>query len=707
MKNKPKFDVQTLQNAYSSLCGLSIMITNQTDERLTEPSGLTGMVRLLLGFESQSAEDAITKIIEKVSGIPKPIVYETISGFKLLVAPINFHKQTGYYIIAGVWIEEGSKELIAERIYETIHPDEWEHWIRALDTVATYNKEHTGGILHQLETLADTISVLLEREQRENHSAYKLQLLNLTHLIDSKSPNWLKGVLGIFTRVMGLEFAGYASSIDEKGQFTIIETTGMPAEQSLSGASFFSGEGFLGQVGLSKQMGYWENADRDPRSYFFTMRGIKPKVIICYPIKYKGQLFGLLFGGDSSRTEISEEEADMGLLAAHQISSSIYHLDSEDAIERRSLRIKTFQELTQAFVAVQDREDFLQMFLESIQQQIHSSFICLLHHQPENDGMKIYTSPSASKEWYSVYAADAEAVYFGDGMPGFSMLRRPLQREWEGREVVEFPVASGQKLLGMVTIQFIDDRQYKEYAMFIQAICGFVVAKLVLAQQAAPLMNRDIIRLLQDSLLMWKPEAYHKGTRVKELAAGLLQELNRPSEEIEWIGQAGLLAEFDAELLTGYFGAAPLVMLLRQLQRYRSGQHEDIGESSYAFLGQVLLIVISYLEKGDMEWKEALPVPVNESILRSAEQFLHRQNSPEAARLPIENKERLTSREEEILGHLVQGMNNKEIAERLFISMHTVKNHITKIYEKLGVSGRAQAISQMYQTSISHTVKKQ
>ncbi|WP_379163720.1 LuxR C-terminal-related transcriptional regulator [Paenibacillus sp. sgz5001063] len=707
MKNKLKLDLQTLQNAYSSLCGLSIIITNHADERLTEPSGLTDMARLLLGFESKSAEDTIVRIIEKVSGIPKPIVYETASGFKLLVAPVNLDKQSGYYIIAGVCIEEGSKDLISARIYEMIDPRECERWIHALDSVATYNIEHTASILHQLETLADTISILLERERRENNTAYKLQLLNLTHLIDSKSPDWLKGVLGIFARVMGLEYAGYAGRIDEQGQFTIMETTGMPEEHSLTGASFFPGEGFLGRVALTKQMGYWENSNRDPRSYFFTMRGVQLKVLICYPIKYKDQFFGLLFGGDASRTEISEDEADMGLLAAHQISSSMYYLDGENVIERRSQRIKAFQELSQAFVAVQDWEDFLHMFLEFIQQQIHSTFICLLLHQPENDGMKIYTSLTAPNELYSGYAAEAENAYFGDGMPGFSMLHRPLEREWEGMDVVEYPLVSGQKLLGIVTIHYRDDRQHQEYDTFIQSMNSFIVAKSLVSQQAAPLMNIDIIHLLQDALFMWKPEAHQKAIQIKELAAGLLQELKRDPEEIELSAQAGLLFEFDKDLLAGYFGEAPLVILLRQLQMYRSGLDEDIGEISYALLGKVLLIVIMFLEKGYKEWKEALPIPVDESILSTAEQFLHTRSLSAAAQVPMENKESLTSREEDILSYLVQGMNNKQIAEKLFISTHTVKNHITKIYEKLGVTGRAQAISQMYQTSISRTMKKQ
>ncbi|MBN8595444.1 MAG: hypothetical protein J0M33_27075 [Anaerolineae bacterium] len=52
----------------------------------------------------------------------------------------------------------------------------------------------------------------------------------------------------------------------------------------------------------------------------------------------------------------------------------------------------------------------------------------------------------------------------------------------------------------------------------------------------------------------------------------------------------------------------------------------------------------------------------------------------------------LTEREREILMLIAQGDANKEIAARLFITVHTVKKHTTSIYEKLNVLSRTQAI---------------
>jgi ATP/maltotriose-dependent transcriptional regulator MalT len=51
----------------------------------------------------------------------------------------------------------------------------------------------------------------------------------------------------------------------------------------------------------------------------------------------------------------------------------------------------------------------------------------------------------------------------------------------------------------------------------------------------------------------------------------------------------------------------------------------------------------------------------------------------------------LSSREREVLELIGQGATNREIAERLFLSPHTVKDHTTALYRKLGVRNRAEA----------------
>lgn len=55
-------------------------------------------------------------------------------------------------------------------------------------------------------------------------------------------------------------------------------------------------------------------------------------------------------------------------------------------------------------------------------------------------------------------------------------------------------------------------------------------------------------------------------------------------------------------------------------------------------------------------------------------------------------EERLTEREIEVLQLIAQGMSNQEMAQKLYLSEKTVKNHLTNIFRKINVTDRTQAV---------------
>lgn len=63
----------------------------------------------------------------------------------------------------------------------------------------------------------------------------------------------------------------------------------------------------------------------------------------------------------------------------------------------------------------------------------------------------------------------------------------------------------------------------------------------------------------------------------------------------------------------------------------------------------------------------------------------------------------ISSREMEVFKLIIDGLSNRDISEKLFISEHTVKNHITRILQKLNVSDRLQAMAIIYQICIQES----
>ncbi len=82
--------------------------------------------------------------------------------------------------------------------------------------------------------------------------------------------------------------------------------------------------------------------------------------------------------------------------------------------------------------------------------------------------------------------------------------------------------------------------------------------------------------------------------------------------------------------------------------------------------------------------------PMTAQVARQVVEHFHR------IQKPASDVEKLTPREQEILGLLVKGYLYKEIGERLNISMPTVAMHLQHIYEKLHVQSRAQATAKYF-----------
>jgi DNA-binding NarL/FixJ family response regulator len=64
---------------------------------------------------------------------------------------------------------------------------------------------------------------------------------------------------------------------------------------------------------------------------------------------------------------------------------------------------------------------------------------------------------------------------------------------------------------------------------------------------------------------------------------------------------------------------------------------------------------------------------------------------PEGAKIAT-----LTAREREVIALIGEGLKNRQIAKRLFISETTVRHHLTSIFDKLGVADRLELVIYAY-----------
>ena len=131
----------------------------------------------------------------------------------------------------------------------------------------------------------------------------------------------------------------------------------------------------------------------------------------------------------------------------------------------------------------------------------------------------------------------------------------------------------------------------------------------------------------------------------------------------------------------------------------------DVTMAIRAEFPEARVIVLTTFER-DVEIQRALKAGARGYLLKSmsSQQMLEtirqvhegkRPVPPEIASQIAEHlsDEQLTSREIDVLRQVIEGNRNRDIAERLFVSEHTVKTHLKHILGKLGASDRTHAIT--------------
>jgi DNA-binding NarL/FixJ family response regulator len=110
------------------------------------------------------------------------------------------------------------------------------------------------------------------------------------------------------------------------------------------------------------------------------------------------------------------------------------------------------------------------------------------------------------------------------------------------------------------------------------------------------------------------------------------------------------------------------------------------GASGYLLKDESTDTIINFIK----QVKEFRTVPMSPAIARKALKLLCAVPAPEFS--ADKDESGLTPRETEVLKGLVEGLDHKEIAEKLFVSPNTVRNQISSICKKLHVTGKVDAV---------------
>lgn len=131
-----------------------------------------------------------------------------------------------------------------------------------------------------------------------------------------------------------------------------------------------------------------------------------------------------------------------------------------------------------------------------------------------------------------------------------------------------------------------------------------------------------------------------------------------------------------------YGGIGGVLIALLKLIEYKHFVHEYPSELYGGLVALIFTAVGIYL---GLRWTRAKEVVVIREVPV-------RTNGPFVLDAEKLKETGLTAREHEILALIAQGLSNREIGEKLFVSENTVKTHSSRLFEKMQVNRRVQAV---------------
>lgn len=579
MENVQSF-LQDVQDLYSSIIDLSILILDTNAKFITHPSHKNRLSIKLAELEQEKQGYLKEKLyffkqIQKTSIVDG--TSESFAGLKFILVPISLGGSVSYFIVVGPFVESLEvKSIITNKYSEQCNET---GYLEMIDELKIVDQIELDKVIRELNKLSSICKEAFLSYLRNN---IETKLYNMNNIIDhhpqineselqfivQEISTILKGESNNKSFATDVQLFGFAEATKDK-EFEVAFVDGDHSDK-LKGVTFSIGEGFLGQAITFSNCMLWEELEKDPRSYFFTKHGIVLSQLLCIPIRYREQVYGMIFLGLNKQTIIPNYYLKHFMLLANRMGKKIHigKLEKENTILNQKITIS--REVT--MITSRHIEEYirLQSILDLFRDYLDLEDIGLTYNNHQSIKYVTRNKWMSQEQLYKVYM---------ESKSNSKNLRRD-----------NYIVSDIGELTSIEIPMYIDDE-----------IIGVLVCY---SKESFTDQIIDLLRFCCDV--------------TKDIC------------NIEWGKKQKVVLDEQPILCTN---------------------PEVVAKEVISKLSNIKPAI------------ESLP---------------------------------LTMREKEVLYLVLEGLNNQEVAEELYISTHTVKNHITNIYKKIKVQDRSQAFALVY-----------
>jgi DNA-binding CsgD family transcriptional regulator len=680
--------VQQVQDAFACQCKLTLFLLDLEGKEVTSPSEVNNLAMMLRNENS--------RIDEWVKNINDVSVFDAYPGLKVILSPVKAMGEIKYFIWAGVIVENESRLMLYEYLDKNM--DFPSTWKSALDELPDTTNDQKHELIGKMKALSATIGKLIDHDQKDWKGQQVIKgLIQVSGLIvhDDGFPEIIREFINMNS---DLDFVGFAAASAEGCSITHI--SGGEPYNSLVGSNFSLGEGFIGHVMASGLMRCWNNINLDPRNAFFIAKNIHPHFLVCYPVHKDKKVSGVLFGGSCRKKEMDPPMLEIGKVVANILGVYLTKKELRSSMVLQLQRLNALMEICQLTLRVQDVKRIAFLLVDMSINIVHGKFaaITLFDLETSPDEVRIVSrglSTDQSEKYGKLLLYE-----YGEGLKGGrDYPASPIVRDFDGMKVCECPIYN-QKVHGVLSAALT--QQNEDQMAFLSCLASIGAIAI---NQANRTQNETSLSVtyLHQAMSQWDRSSYDFTIELRERVLSFSEYLNLPSIDRNALEQACLLSYYEPDFLSGILDDSAKISKIIKDYKVLSGRKakEEIPSDEYAALGpegQIMSLAAEYIRSnGSLQISK---LPVEERLREKFYSFIQRSEILDQQISLKEHKEiqfeQLSSREQEVAGLLVKGLNNKQIASKLFISEHTVKNHITNIFQKLGVHDRAGVMAYFY-----------
>ena len=569
-----------------------------------------------------------------------------------------------HYIVTPHFKVNGSDYFIAAGPY----------WIKNdNDVLSEVNAIDEQEIAIKLKKIQQLFVLLTIKEKVEKQITFPQQFLNKVKAIIKCDPElnfqqYAKSCFDELVKLEDLDFLGIAlKDSDDVFKIEIVEGLQMG---SLLQKRFFHGEGLLGRTAILARELFWSESIDYQGADFFNRYGIFPKHIFAYPLKNGDVVEGILFAGNFNESNYNERLLSL-------LNIVVEHINEKRIMEEKLLEANV---ISRGFEQLADIINMLEHMNNEyvIEQKIVDLFDVL------NYRSMVYTA-SYQKEMISI-----------GNMTGNIKIMHQLARQnrngkcyWHEGPFIHIDL----KNYGFYTMEFSEAIVNSQRIFTI-----FSLLEKVLTMNAPKKQLESVFDVLHDSMAGINLNQYKLSIQALKIVQQWLIQQKIKYKRYQVLTNLCSVLPYSLDFLEKKISKTEEWSLLMEAQKI---VHHKLKVSQMSMEGKMIAFLynklirkvddFSFLSSGLYEqFIDTYNHCYIDEVFTNREKFDEDYN-----RKTVDTTLPLTTREKEVLPLLIEGLNNKQVAENLNISIHTVKNHVTSILKKLNVTDRIQLMAKV------------